>query len=355
MPRYAVLVHPSTNRVYADASVQLMRAELAVLNRSVLGGRLADVGQCTLGGVPYLTFDAAELDEAAIGSLSTLSALYALFEVSGELLRPVPVRPLARFDSDLLSILRYTGKTNEHFTRLLLNVTVLASAAAPEMTTRRLRVLDPLCGRGTTLNQALMYGYHAAGIDLDGKDIDAYAAFLRSWLTGKRLKHRTESGPVRRHGKTLGRRFHAVIGETKQQYQAGDTVEVTAVHADTRSAGDFFRPGTFDVVVTDAPYGVQHGSRTGRLARGPLELLDGALPAWGRLLVPGGALGISWNTLVAPRVEVVGLLDRHGFEVVDFGPEVDFTHRVAQAVVRDLVVARQIGGGPPVTAGRDPG
>ena len=41
-------------------------------------------------------------------------------------------------------------------------------------------MLDPLCGRGTTLNQALTYGYDAAGIDLDGKDFEAYSAFLQT-------------------------------------------------------------------------------------------------------------------------------------------------------------------------------
>ena len=44
------------------------------------------------------------------------------------------------------------------------------------MLTGRLTVFDPLCGRGTTLNQALMYGYDAAGLDVDGKDFEAYPA-----------------------------------------------------------------------------------------------------------------------------------------------------------------------------------
>ena len=39
-----------------------------------------------------------------------------------------------------------------------------------------------MCGRGTTLNQVLMNGWHAAGLDVDARDFDAYAAFLRSWL-----------------------------------------------------------------------------------------------------------------------------------------------------------------------------
>ena len=37
---------------------------------------------------------------------------------------------LARLDDDLITIPKYPGKTNEQFTKLLLNVTVLSSASA---------------------------------------------------------------------------------------------------------------------------------------------------------------------------------------------------------------------------------
>ena len=88
---------------------------------------------------------------------------------------------------------------------------------------------------------------------------------------------------------------------------------MTVLHADTLRTPDFVRPGSVDVVVTDAPYGVQHASRagaSGRTARSPVALLEQALPVWRRLLRPGGAVGIAWNTLVAPRAELVHLLGR---------------------------------------------
>ena len=67
-----------------------------------------------------------------------------------------------------------------------------------------------------------MNGWHAAGLDLDERDFDAYAAFLRSWLTTKRLKHTAETTPVRRDGAKLGRRFHAEVGATKEEWKAGE-------------------------------------------------------------------------------------------------------------------------------------
>src|SRR5256884_3180277 len=212
MPRYALLIAPSTNRVYADAALPLTRAELSIFGSTVLSAPPAEIVEERLGGVPYVVFD-GELTGTDLGYLANLSSAYALFErVGDDLLRPVELSPLTHFDDDLITIPKYAGKTNEQFTRLLLNVTLLASAAAPAMLARRLTVLDPLCGRGTTLNQALMYGYDAGGIEREGKDVDAYSAFLRTYLKRKRLKHHAELNPVRREGRLLAPPLSAEIG-----------------------------------------------------------------------------------------------------------------------------------------------
>src|SRR5256714_7255054 len=211
MPRYALLIAPSTNRVYADASLRLTRAELSIFGGTVLSAMPSEIDEERLGGVPYVVFD-GELTGTDLGYLANLSSAYALFErVGDDLLRPVELSPLTHYDDDLITIPKYAGKTNEQFTRLLLNVTLLASAAAPAMLARRLTVLDPLCGRGTTLNQALMYGYDAVGIEREGKDVDAYSAFLRTYLKRKRLKHHAEMNPVRRERRPVAPRVSAPI------------------------------------------------------------------------------------------------------------------------------------------------
>lgn len=367
MPRYALLVLPATNRVYAEASVALTRAELGVFAATVLDGRVDDVRETSIGGVPYVAFSAPALSAREIAYLSQLSSMYALFEVEveGELdgevdgdetapharLRPVAVTPLAEFDDDLLTIQKYAGKTNEFFTKLLLNVTLLSSAFAGELLDRRLHVFDPLCGRGTTLNQALMYGYDATGIEVDGKDVEAYSAFLRTWLKRKRLKHQAEFTPVRREHKVIGRRLHVALAASKEAYKAGDALSLTVVNGDATRARDFFRRESFDVLVADAPYGVQHGSRSDgvKLSRRPLDLLASGLPGWVELLRPGGAVGLSWNTHVARREDAAELLAGAGLDVCD-GPTYDgFRHRVDQAIVRDILVARK----PAAPAGTD--
>jgi SAM-dependent methyltransferase len=341
-------VHPSANRVYADASVGLTVAELGVLAATRLSGRLDEAEPARIAGVPYLLFDAdlARDDLALLGDVSTAMAL---FERDGVALRPVELPRRDLFDDDLLTILKYPGKTNEVFTKLLLNVTVWSGAAPTGSRRRPFKVLDPMCGRGTTLNQVLMNGWHAAGLDVDGRDFDAYAAFLRSWLKAKRLKHSADITPVRRDGGKLGRRFHAELASSKEDWKAGHAVTLDYVCADTLHTRAVHKPASVDAVVTDAPYGVQHGAqhgggRGGRLSRNPLDLLREAVPVWAEVLRPGGAMGIAWNTHVADRADALAVLAAAGLEPLDDGPYRGFVHRVDQAILRDVLVARKPSG-----------
>jgi hypothetical protein len=339
-----MLLLPSANRVYTDASARLAQAELEILSLVMPGSGIGAISAATIGGVPYITFEAPALDERSTAFLANLSAGYALFETRGELLKPVPLQPLDRYDDDLITIQKYQGKTNEQFTKLLLNVTVLSSAFADDMLSRKLTVLDPLCGRGTTLNQALTYGFDATGVDLDQKDFEAYAAFIKTWLKRKRIKHHCEyDGPVRRDGKVVAKRLRISMAPSRDAYKSGATQLLDVVNADTTRAAEFVRPATADVLVTDAPYGVQHGSRTTAqgLARKPLDLLAAAVPVWATLVRPGGAVGIAWNTLVAKREDIASILADAGLRVAEDRPYQAFRHRVDQAIVRDIIIGHK--------------
>ena len=337
MPRYALLILPAFNRVYGESSVRLTLAELAVFGRRALRSEVSAIEERVIGGLPYVSFEtAAPLGDGDVALLSNLSSVYALYGIEGELLRPLTMAPLDRLSSDLITIQKYAGKTNEHFTKLLLNVTVLAGDRRLD---EQLSVFDPLCGRGTTLNQALMYGYDAYGVDVDSKDFEAYSGFLKTWLKNKRFKHTAETVPVRRERALVGRRLNIAFSPSKEAFKSGDTQRVAVVNADTLRSREFFKPHSFDVVVTDTPYGVQHGSRGGGgLSRSPLELIRKAAPVWAELLRPGGAIGISWNTYGGTRDELAEILTKTGLDVVDLP---DFEHWVDQAIVRDIMVARK--------------
>jgi hypothetical protein len=303
-------------------------AELAVFGTTALRDRIGDIEETTLGGVSYVMFEAEELTDRDVAYLSNLSAMFALFEMREELLRPIRLEKLDRYDDDLITIQKYAGKTNEQFTKLLLNVTILASGG--DLLADRPVVFDPLAGRGTTLNQALMYGYDALGVEVDSKDFEVYAAFLKTWLKRKRLKHRADVMPVRRERKLLARRLEVTIGGQQK---------LTVCNIDTVRSRDVIKARSADVIVTDAPYGVAHGAQHRGLSRKPIELLAEAVPGWVETLRPSGTLGIAYNTYTADRREVVGVLESAGLTVLDLP---DFAHRVDQAITRDILVARRV-------------
>lgn len=339
--QHAILMAPSSNRVYTRSAVDLTRAELAVFAATVLEAEVTDIEPVAIGNVTHVGFNADRLGERDLRLLSNLSSAYTIYERAGEYLRPLPMSPRRKYPDDLVTIQRYAGKTNESFTKLLVNLAVLAGPRPEALLDGKVSLLDPLCGRGTTLNHALMYGFDTTGIDVDRADFDAYTAFLKTWLRTHRYKHKAEVHPLRREKTTLGRRFTVEVGIDKEAYRAGDVDRLTVVQGDTRVARSFLARGSFDVLATDAPYGVQHGSRSGadRLSRHPYELLEEALPVWHELLRPGGSLCLSWNVLVQPREGMVEMLGRHGFSVITSAPPEAFAHRVDQAIVRDVVVA----------------
>jgi SAM-dependent methyltransferase len=317
-PSHALLVLPSANRVYTQSAPARLAAELAALDALALGGRLGAIEVEVLGGVPYVTFgggpDAGGLDGEALAVVSNLSSVYAL-------------------DDDLVTIPRYSGKTNEQLTRLLLNLTLAAAGGAAPFAGQRLRVLDPLCGRGTTMNVAVQCGFDAAGVDVDRKDVDAYLQFFTTWLKDKRAKHSSRRN---------GTRTTITFAADKEAQRAGAGQEVVVAVDDTANVVAHLGKSSVDVVVTDLPYGVQHGSHTGDgLRRSPRALLHAALPAWRSALRPGGAVGLSWNTKVLPRTDVAAALEEAGFSVVTGEPFERFGHRVDQSIERDLVVARR--------------
>jgi hypothetical protein len=344
MAAYALLLRPAANRLYSKGAAALNSAELSVLNQRALAGALHEVAPTVIAGVEYVRFESdAELSADAIGQLSNLSSAFALFRIAGDdtgTLTPVALTPIAYLDDDLLTIQRYKGKTNEQFTKLLFNVTLAASAHGSDWPGQRLRILDPVCGRGTSLNQGLVYGFDVDGIEIDRAAYDAYQNFFVTWLKDKRFKHQVHTMPLRRDTKVVGRRLEIVFARDKDEYKADNVQRVRLANDDTTEAADLYRKPIFDAVVADLPYGVQHASRATRDARTrrPEDLLDNALPGWTAAMKPGAAMGLSWNTKVLKRDELIDVLTRHGL-VPETTEGASFEHRVDQSITRDLVVA----------------
>ena len=202
MARYALLLKANANRVFGESSFALARAELTALAAS-LGGGLREAERATIGGVDYVLVDAAgRLDDEQVRGLSNLSSLHALYEVDdvGRFL-PVSIAPRQVLDDDLVTIQRYAGQDERGLhpsPRQPGAVGRGRTAMARWLDGERLRLIDPACGRGTSLNRAALYGMDACGIDIDLRDVDAYRVFFTTWLKDKRLKHTVERARLRK-------------------------------------------------------------------------------------------------------------------------------------------------------------
>ncbi len=321
-----LLLSPSANRVYAATAPKLAAAELAITAR-----QLTEVTPTTLAGVSYLVAKHNQaLTSVTLEALARSGSFLAAFSKAGPALTPVEIPHTDWCDDDLVTIPRYAGKTNEQFTRLLMNLT-LAARTNPKP--GPLRVLDPLAGRGTTLTTAWTLGHHAYGVEADAKAVAAFAGFLTGYLRRKRLKHQAGTSPVRRNGKSLGKRFDATIRSTPVP------LDLTVFTADARESAERFGKQRFDAIVTDAPYGVEHGARTdGSRKRSPADLMVEAVPIWVSQLAPGGAIGISWNTHTMKREALTELLLDAGLVLPEDPAWGSFEHRVDASIMRDLIV-----------------
>jgi SAM-dependent methyltransferase len=340
--RYALLLRASANRVFGASTSELAVAELGALAHGVALEMIRGVEPTTLAGVEYLVVELdAPLDAHALALLSNLSSLHALFQLEGDLLRPCPVTPRRVLDEDLVTIQRYVGKTNETFTHLLVNLALAGGAGTFDrlLEGERLRLLDPACGRGTTLHRAALYGMDAIGIERDQRAVEAYDTFFVTWLQQKRLKHRVERATLRKGRDQAAHRLTVTYGRGRAP---DEQRQVMVVHDDTVLAADHVRARSVDVLACDLPYGVQHATtaRPDQRDRGPARLLEAALPVWRELLRPGAGMALAWNRRTLSKDDLQGLVERAGFQLVP-ASEGAFRHRVDRAIDRDVVVARR--------------
>lgn len=344
MHQYAILYHPGHNRVYYEESKRFCLYELAALCQRA-GLTLEEVQLARIGGVDYITFACPEpLEGRAIQDLFHLSFLYALFERTGDgLLRPVAAPDFRALDPGISSMLKYTGKTNELFTRTMVN---LAVSAADPPRNERIRLLDPVAGKGTTLFEAASCGYDAYGVEIGDSVVAEAYHFFKQYLERARMKHTFHkervSGP---HKSFTATRYSFRYAADKEAFKGDSALTLELVAGDSAHADTYFRRESFHVLVGDLPYGVQHGNVTGQkqnaLTRNPKELVSRCLPGWRAVLKTGGALVLSWNCQVLPRQALAQIMREAGFTVLEDEAYSHFSHRVDQSIQRDVIVARK--------------
>lgn len=333
MLTYCILPHPGVSQVFFDASEALSLAELQLL-LAKLDTPCANLRAEKRAALRLYCFDAeSPLPEADLRRLAALSSLYALFLREGKLLRPLEPPREAPFREDLSAILKYTGKTNALFTRLMLHIAELSLKGT---STERIRVLDPVAGRGTTLFEALMRGFDACGIEIVHAAAHDAAVYFQKYLETEKIRHKPRK--YKAHGAPV---WSFQFGQDKETLRDSPG-EWTMIAGDARQADTFFGKSAFDIIAGDLPYGVAHGNIAGaRPQRSPEALLDACLPAWRAALRPGGVLALSFNTLVFPMERMRDVLSRHGFACLCEPPYDALAHRVDASIRRDIAVARR--------------
>lgn len=357
MVTYAILANPGHNRVYFDASRNLSLAELTIAGKA-FSTVCENFRREEIEGIPYYMMDAAEtLSRREVGILSRLSFCYAIFTAetskNGEkILRPVSKVDEAFFPPSVSSILKYSGKTNELFTRTMLNAALYSSDFLGEG--ERIRLLDPISGKGTTLYEGLVCGFDVSGVEIGEKTVHEASVYFKKFLESEKWKHSYSAEKLSGENKSYRAKAHRFqFAPGKEDYKdAAKIRNLTMVAGDSRFADRYFKKNSFHLIAGDLPYGVAHGNVAGEwrsaagktsnsLTRNPKELLCACLPAWRKVLKPGGAVALSWNTFVLPKREMAEVLEQNGFAVLTGGPYDMFEHRVDQAIKRDIIVARK--------------
>jgi len=334
--RYLMLEHPGRSRVYGDAARGALLLELQTLLQAA--GAAAETAAVTVCDVPYLAIDCPQpLSDAALAAAARASGCLALFAQAGDgLLRPVQLPPWRYLPEELPSLLKYPGKTNEQFTRLMVNLadSVRTTVSAVPV------LLDPMCGSGTTLFEGAVHGFSCVGVEENAASVQRGTVFFEKYLQTGRYKHKKSQSRINVGGKRVGETAEFRYAAEKAQWDTDDSRSLTFHRGDSAAVCSGLKAGLADLLVCDLPYGVQHGSKNGGgLQRSALSLVETCLPGWHRLLKKGGALALAYNVFTTPRHRMLALLEQQGFAVCHDLSDGALEHRVDQAILRDVAVA----------------
>lgn len=335
--QYGILLRPHANVRYEESAKKLAHLEFHFIAQRL--GHAWQAEEKEIASIPLLAFEAETVTERDYQALSRLSNMMALFQImDGELLRPLTFMSNGMF-SDMASILKYRGKTNEVFTRFLINAALFHADVAFD---DAVWLLDPMCGKGTTLFCAWRDEINAIGIELDKKEIDESIAFTKSYLKRGRVKFSYEQS-----SRTLPKGAARVCSFTLKSpaLSSGESAFDGLVLREICGNASFVQPmlgrQKVDLIVADLPYGVVHSNGQSKRGKDTLYFVQKQLKDWLAVLNKGGTMALSFNAYTMKRDELRTICEEAGFHVF-CGEEYDqMEHWVEQAVMRDVVIAKK--------------
>ncbi len=331
--KFRIYLETDLNRVFTKSLGAIAAAELDVILTHRLETPETKISQVDEGRTSYLDFDFDGERAPLVEQLGRLSATAAAFAVhSTSSLEPLPLREQLAFGTEVVTAQRYKGKTSERLTRLMLNV---ASAADASKAADDRSVLDPMCGRGTTLNWALLYGARATGLDVDRRALDDYATFLEQWAKSNRYPHK-----MQRYKKQNSecRHFDFTVAVDRAGLSGKAVPDIRTLHAPADSGA--MAVGRHAMIVSDLPYGIQHQARSdgNRTPTSIGDLVENVAWLWPSQIRTGGSVALSWNTKTLRASDMTALLGRAGFDAVATR---GFEHQVDRTISRDVFLANR--------------
>ncbi len=348
MNRYLILQHPGHNRVYYNLSGELALSELKIASQRL--NVICDAIEIVeIQNVRYLSLTTeGEITEYDLQLLSRLSFVFAIFKVEkyGEdkCFIPISKDNYEYVDPKISSLLKYQGKTNELFTKMMINVALLSSSFNFN---EKIHLLDPVAGRGTTLFEGIVYGFDVTGIEIDSKSTHATSLFFKKYLEAERFKHVANTRQV--YGKSKSEAIYVQEFEyalDKDKFKSAELRKnLSIVTGSSQDTSKYFKKDSFHVIVGDLPYGISHGNsidkKAASVTRNPSELLNQCLPQWHQVLKKGGVVVVAWNSFVVSKQKLAEIFLANGFDIFTEYPYNNFEHLVDKSIKRDIIVAKK--------------
>jgi hypothetical protein len=323
-------ISPQRSTQYSNIASTLAPIELGL---SPLGQSLSSIETVKLGHQEYLKFTISDdamgdLPLYELGNLSMTNGFFYFYKelgsIKGPFLNPIEIPDNHPLPYDFLMTRRYKGKTNEMFTHFMCNVARYSSSFS-EHKWRDIRIFDPLAGGGTTLFTALYLGAETAGVEKRSKDVQSTVSFLKQYTKEQGIPCKSKEERLKKSIK----RYWFTIGTDQQRCLLvnGDTVDSPHLISGLKKP---------HCIVTDLPYGIQHG---GKIA----ELIVNALPEWLSILLPGGTIVMSWDSSRFSRKDMINLIKGiFPVSILDSDIYGKMAHRVDRVIKeRDVIVARK--------------
>lgn len=311
MKTISILISPEIKSAYFNEYINCARKEFQICFPDL---EITDLS------VGPLNFFQINVETKVLSKIAKLSFFQGAFEMIEDKMIPIDISPDFKLHDNFIFSSKFKGKTNERFTQLMLNVGLSTIKNQNDV-----KVLDPMCGRATTLLWAMRYGFNARGIEVDPRAIPDINQIVKKWSKVCDIKSHCKDGFVGKKNKTgYGKflEFHC------------DNNYFKVIIGNSTEAGSLLSNEKFDLLISDIPYGVQHRADGG--SKNPLETIELCVKEWKTCLKKDGTMVIGYNSNNPKRVDFVEIAQRYDLEAL----EMSLPHRMSESIVRDILVLK---------------